>query len=70
MRRTAAISIAVAGIVTALIVGVAVATPPSGIVSAPIIGRGHFTDEDKMKFTIKSHGAKPAVVRMKDPSES
>jgi quercetin dioxygenase-like cupin family protein len=69
MRRTAGMSIAVAGIVTALIVGVAVATPPSGIVAAPIIGRGHFTDDVRMKFKVKRHGTKPTVVSMKDPSE-
>lgn len=69
MRRTAGMSIAVGGIVTALIVGVAVATPPSGIVTAPIIGRGHFTDDVRMKFKIKRHGTKPIVVSMKDLSE-
>jgi quercetin dioxygenase-like cupin family protein len=69
MRRMAGTSIAVAGIVTALIVGVAAATPPPGIVAAPIIGRGHFTDDVAMKFKIKRHGAKPIKVSLKDPSE-
>lgn len=46
-----------------------VATPPSGIVTAPIIGRGHFTDDVRMKLKIKHHGTKPVVVSMEDPSE-
>ena len=61
--------LAVAAVVTASIAGAAVATPPSGIVTAPIIGRGHFTDDVQMKFKLKRHGTKSIKVSLRDPSE-
>ena len=68
MKRGVGI-LAVAAVVTASIAGAAVATPPSDIVTAPIIGRGHFTDDVQMKFKLKRHGTKSIKVSLRDPSE-
>jgi quercetin dioxygenase-like cupin family protein len=57
---------------TALVSGaaVAVATPGSGIIEAPILARGSFTDEVGIKFGVRNPGGKNEIIQVADPSET
>ena len=53
-----------------LLVGaVAVATPGSGILEAPVLGRGSFTDDVGIKFMLKGPGG-TEIINSKDPSQA
>ncbi len=43
-------------LVTACAVGTALATPPSGVVTAPVVARGAFADATDVKFKITGRG--------------
>lgn len=47
--------LALAGSAVAVI-GTAVATPPSGVLSAPVVARGAFADATDIKFKVTGHG--------------
>jgi len=61
---------ATAGMAALVLVGtVAVATPGSGVLEAPVLGRGSFTDNVGIKFTLKKDGG-TNVINAKDPSQA
>jgi quercetin dioxygenase-like cupin family protein len=63
------IAAAIGAAVLVLGAAVAVATPGSGIVEAPVLARGSFTDDVGIKFTLKGPGG-TQILNAKDPSEA
>ncbi|MGI8602421.1 MAG: hypothetical protein ACR2OZ_05415 [Verrucomicrobiales bacterium] len=59
-RSVVLVSLGVAAVVTAL-VGVALATPPSGIVSATVVARASFADPVDVKFKIGEPGQEVVI---------
>jgi hypothetical protein len=49
-------AVAIGATVIVLSAAVAVATPGSGILEAPVLARGLFTDDVGIKFTLKGPG--------------
>lgn len=56
------------GAIFAVLAGVALATPPSGIVSATVLARAGFADPVDMKFKIQGQGQE--VIQVKDAKDT
>jgi quercetin dioxygenase-like cupin family protein len=48
---------------------VALATPGAGVLEAPVLGRGSFSDDVGIKFMLKGNGG-TQIINAKDPSEA
>ncbi len=66
-RRLAALMISVA--VTAVLAGVALATPGFGIVSAPVVARASFVDPVEIKFKVQE-GHHQEVIHVREAQET
>ena len=66
-KRLAALAISVA--VTAVLAGVALATPGSGILSAPVMARANFVDPVEIKFKVQD-GHHQEVIHVRDAQET
>ncbi len=66
-KRRLVFLVMVAAVGTAL-AGAALATPPTGIVSATVLARAGFADPVDMEFTVRGHD--PEVIRVTDAEET
>jgi quercetin dioxygenase-like cupin family protein len=69
MRKLFGRGIVAVGAMALVLTGIAVATPGSGVISAPILARGGFVDRVDMKVKTSHHG-QDAVVNVKDAADT
>ncbi len=69
MRKLFGRGVAVWSAMAVVLTGIAVATPGSGVISAPILARGGFADTVDMRFKI-THEGRNAVVNVKDAADT